>query len=157
MLGSKYSASYHTNCPPEFKQYEERSCFKLFNDPSAKNTFQQGSAFCQDQHKGKLLTISNTLQYNRTSTYVKLYGNSQSYWVGLMYRNNSAGELVLTDVDGNAVDTSISSMLGLESVKPVMGDCISMTYSGGKLMFMQEKCNKSNNVVCLTEWPGMCN
>ena len=145
--GSRYSesVSYNVNCPTGFKQYENRSCFHLF---VGQFTFQNGSNSCNEKHSGKLLTISNALQYNRTSTYLKLYGKSQTYWIGLMYRNNS----VLTDVDNNSVN---ASMFGLESTpQPGVGDCVYMQYSGGGLKFVQDNCNSSHNIVCLTEWPG---
>lgn len=150
-LGSTYSTSYQTNCPQDFKQYDDRSCFKLFNHNHSHN-FQQGSTYCHTQCQGKLLTISNPLQHNRTLTYIKLYGNSQSYWIGLIYRNNSAGEVVLMDVDGNPVD---ASKFGLGSVKPTIGNCVSMTYSDEKLKFVSENCSILHDFVCLVEWPGM--
>lgn len=151
VLGSRYSesVSYNVNCPAGFKQYENRSCFQLF---VGQFTFQNGSNSCNEQRSGKLLTISNALQYNRTSTYIKLYGKSQSYWIGLMYRSNSVGDIVLTDVDNNSVN---ASMFGLESTpQPVVGDCVYMQYSDGGLKFVQDNCNSSHNIVCLTEWPG---
>lgn len=115
-------------------------------------SFQQGSSHCRKQHNGMLPTISNNLEYNRTATYVKLYGNSESYWTGIMYRNNSEGRPELTDADDNSV---VDSMYGLESFNATPGKCISMKYSDERLMFVQEDCNKSCHVMCVTEWPGM--
>ena len=149
MLGSSYSFSFRTYCPEGFKQYGDRTCFKLFNDSFS---FQQGSTYCHEQHNGKLLTISNGAQYNRTSTYIKLYGNSGSYWTGLIYHSNAGGELVLTDVDNNSVD---ASMYGLDSAKPVVGDCVYVEYSEVGLMFVPENCSDTHRVICVTEWPGM--
>ena len=143
---SRYSesASYKTNCPSQFKQYGDRSCFRLF---SGSYSFQGGSDYCHSQHNGKLLTISNTSEYNHTSVYVKLHGKSeQPYWVGLLYHNNS----VLADVDGNIVN---ASMLG--GVESAMGDCVYMKYSNERLIFVQDNCSNSHNIVCLMEWPGM--
>ena len=99
-----------------------------------------------------LLTISNDLEYDRTSVYIKLYGNSESYWTGLMYRNNPEGELVLTDADGNSVNASIYD---LGSYNPTLGNCVYMKYSDEGLMFIQDDCDNSHNVVCVTEWSGM--
>lgn len=150
VLGSRYSESTHfvTKCQSDFKQYGDQSCFKLFNYSSS---FQQGSVYCQN-YTGKLLTISDTWEYNRASTYIKLYGNSESYWIGLMYQNNSEGDPVLTDVDGNIVN---ASMFGLELVEPTIGDCIHMNYSDGGPKFMKDNCSNMHNVICLTEWPGV--
>ena len=114
--------------------------------------FQQGSSHCRKQHNGTSLTISNTLEYNRTAAYIKLYGNSESYWTGVMYCNNSEGIPELTDADGNSV---VDSMYDLESFNPTLGNCIAMKYSDERLMFVQENCNKSCHVMCVTEWPGM--
>ena len=149
ILGSGYSFTFRTYCPKGFKQYGDRSCFKLFNDPFS---FQQGLTYCREQHSGKLLTISNSAQYNRTSTYIKLRGSSGSFWTGLIYRNNTGGELVLTDVDNNRVDASIYD---LESAKPVVGDCVYMKYSEAGLIFVPENCSVAYRVICVTEWPGM--
>ena len=80
--------------------------------------------------------------------YIKLYGDTESYWTGLMYRNNSE----LIDSYGNTIN---ASMYDLQSFNPILGKCISMKYSEGKLMFIQEECNSSCHVVCVTEWPGM--
>lgn len=70
-----------------------------------------------------------------------------------MYRNNSNGNLVLTDIDGNAVNDP--GLFGLESVEPTAEDCISMSYNVGGLKFVPANCSSSRNIVCLTEWPGM--
>ena len=71
-----------------------------------------------------------------------------------MYRNNSDGNLVLTDIDGNTVNDT--GLFGLESVEPAAEDCISMSYniSVGGLRFVPNNCSSLHNIVCLTEWPG---
>ena len=153
VLGSIYtqSVSYNANCPSDFKQYEDNSCFRLF---VGSYSFQSGSDHCNNNtYNSKLLTISSTLQYNRTSTYIKLHGNSELYWVGLFYRNNSEGDLVLTDIDGNIVNDV--SFFGLDE-DPAMESCIYMTYNSTDkgLRFVPDDCSISHNIVCLTEWPG---
>ena len=151
VLGLIYSqsVSYNINCPSDFKQYEDNSCFKLV---VGSYSFKNGSDHCSKEYNGKLLIISSTLQYNRTSTYTKLYGNSELYWVGLFYHNNSEGDLVLSDIDGNVVNDA--SFFGLDE-EPAMESCVYMTYSTDKgLRFVPHSCSISHNIVCLTEWPG---
>ena len=138
------AVEFQTNCPQDYLQYGEQTCFKFFFD--TQDSFDGSSRYCQDQETGQLITISNAAQLNLISTYVKLY-TVLPYWVGLRYYNSS----VLTDIDGTIVDAGLFNL----EYQADQGDCVSVIHSSdGDVKISQMDCSQVNNFVCLKKWPG---